>query len=252
MLPYLLMAVLYLTLAAVLALASALQGFDLLPFFSGLRWLRVHLITLGGLTQLAFGLLPGLAARQSGNPQPRMRWDIWLSLNLGLLILMVGIPLINAFLIITGGTLVFIASGLLAYNLAHQWRFPAQRNNQPVRDQPDVRPFYLAAVGYLLVGVLAGTGLWFGWGPALGMAAPIEMGTLDGSIITCPMHCAQFDATTGEVLAGPLPTYLGGETAPPRTATFLKNTDMLMQHIRTQSIHTYPTKVDAGWVLVAL
>ena len=49
--PYLIMAVLYLTLAVVLALASALQGLGLLPFFSGLRCLRVHLITLGAMTE---------------------------------------------------------------------------------------------------------------------------------------------------------------------------------------------------------
>lgn len=84
------------------------------------------------------------------------------------------------------------------------------------------------------------------------MNAPLEMGTLDGAILTCAMHCAQFDVTTGEALSGPVPTYLGNETAPPRTATFLKNTEMLMQHIHTQSIHTYPTKIESGWVLVAL
>jgi nitrite reductase/ring-hydroxylating ferredoxin subunit len=84
------------------------------------------------------------------------------------------------------------------------------------------------------------------------MNAPLELGTLDGAILTCAMHCAQFDVTTGEALAGPVPTYLGDETAPPRTATFLKNTGMLMQYIRIQSIHTYQTKVESGWVLVAL
>ncbi len=70
------------------------------------------------------------------------------------------------------------------------------------------------------------------------MNALLEMGTLDGVIFTCAMHCAQFDVTSGEALLGPVPTYLDGDTAPPRTAAFLKNTDMLMQHIRTQSIHT--------------
>ncbi len=84
------------------------------------------------------------------------------------------------------------------------------------------------------------------------MNAPLEMGTLDGTILTCAMHCAQFDVTTGEALSGPVPTYLDNETVPPRTAAFLKNADMLMQHIRTQSIPTYQTKVESGWVLVAL
>jgi nitrite reductase/ring-hydroxylating ferredoxin subunit len=84
------------------------------------------------------------------------------------------------------------------------------------------------------------------------MNAPPEMGTLDGVILTCAMHCAQFDVTTGEALSGPVPTYLGDETASPRTATFLKNTEMLMQHLRTQPIRANQTKVESGWVLVAL
>ena len=77
-------------------------------------------------------------------------------------------------------------------------------------------------------------------------------GTLNGSILTCAMHCAQFDVTTGEALSGPVPTYLGNETPPPRTQVFLKNTSMLMQHIRTESIGAYTTKIESGWVLVAL
>lgn len=173
--PYLLMAVLYLAFAALLALASALQWLDLLPLFSGLRWLRVHLITLGGLAQFAFGLLPALAARSAGQPQPRTRWDIWLALNLGLLILLAGIPTVNAVLIIAGGTLVFLATGLLAYQLLGLRQFRAAQAAEPVPDQVDASPFYLGALIYLLVGVLAGTGLWFGWGPALGMSAPIEV-----------------------------------------------------------------------------
>ena len=83
------------------------------------------------------------------------------------------------------------------------------------------------------------------------MNAPLEQGTLDGSIITCPMHCAQFDVTTGEALSGPVPHDLGNEILPPKTATFLKNVGMLMQHVRTESIGTYKTKIESGWVLIA-
>ena len=84
------------------------------------------------------------------------------------------------------------------------------------------------------------------------MNAPLDMGTLDGSIVTCPMHCAQFDATTGEALSGPVPTYLGIEPPPPRIAAYLKNADMLMEHIRTESIGAFKTKIESGWVMVAL
>jgi nitrite reductase/ring-hydroxylating ferredoxin subunit len=83
------------------------------------------------------------------------------------------------------------------------------------------------------------------------MNAPLEMGTLDGVILTCPMHCAQFDVTTGEALAGPVPPHLGNEIPPPRIAAFLTHVGMLMEHVRTESIVTYPVKVESGWVLVA-
>ena len=50
-------------------------------------------------------------------PRPKIRWDIWLTLNLGLLILLVGIPPINAVFITAGGTLIFIAVTLLIVQL---------------------------------------------------------------------------------------------------------------------------------------
>ena len=84
------------------------------------------------------------------------------------------------------------------------------------------------------------------------MSAPLEMGTLDGTILTCPKHCAQFDVTMGDALSGPVPPYLGGEVPPPRTGAFLKNVEMLMQHVRTESVGTYETRVEAGWVMVAI
>lgn len=83
------------------------------------------------------------------------------------------------------------------------------------------------------------------------MSSPLEMGTLDGSILTCAMHSAQFDVTTGEALSGPVPPYLGDGTPPPRLAAYLTHVGAFMQHIRTDSIGTYRVKVESEWVLVA-
>src|ERR1039457_115249 len=33
------------------------------------------------------------------------------------------------------------------------------------------------------------------------MNAPLELGTPDGTYLTCPMHCAQFDVSNGEALS---------------------------------------------------
>ncbi len=83
------------------------------------------------------------------------------------------------------------------------------------------------------------------------MNAPLDLGTLAGTIVTCPMHCAQFDVTTGQALSGPVPEDLGNESVPPALAAFLQNVGMLMKHVRTESIRTYQTKVEAGWIHVA-
>ena len=83
--PYLMMTLLFASLAVLAALDSSLASLNLLPWFNGLRWLRVHLITLGTLTELFFGLLPVLVAARARQARPRMRWDIWLVLNAGLL-----------------------------------------------------------------------------------------------------------------------------------------------------------------------
>ena len=83
------------------------------------------------------------------------------------------------------------------------------------------------------------------------MNAPLEMGTLDGKFVTCAMHCAQFDITTGQALSGPVPADMGNETPPPKLAAFLQHVGMQMRHVRTESIRTYETKGESGWVHVA-
>ena len=84
------------------------------------------------------------------------------------------------------------------------------------------------------------------------MNAPLDKGTLDGMILTCPMHFAQFDLTTGEALSGPIPHYLVSETFPPRIGKSSQDIRTLMRDIRTHSIRTYKTRVEAGSVMVAL
>lgn len=171
MTPYFIMALLFAGLAALTALDAALTGFGLLPWFNGLRWLRVHFITLGLVTEFAFGLLPVLAAVYARQPMPKTRLDIWLALNSGLIILIVGVPLMNSVLMITGGTLVFIAALLLFKQLS---AFGLVRS---VADKPAGvgRKFYLSGLSFLLLGIFIGAGLWVGWPQLLGMRVPIEV-----------------------------------------------------------------------------
>ena len=169
---FLLMAAVYLLAALLAALDSALTSLELIPWFAGLRWLRVHLITLGAVTQAVFGLLPALVARQTGQSRPAARLEIWLLLNAGLILLIAGVPAVNGTLIFGGGTLLFLATLLLL------WQLRGLRAGALVTSAP--RPsgglvFYLAGLGFLLIGILAGTGLWLGWGGPLQMARPKEV-----------------------------------------------------------------------------
>jgi hypothetical protein len=169
---FLLTSLLYVALAILGAVDAASASLNLLPWFNGLRWLRVHLITLGVTTEAVFGFLPIILASRAGRPSPPTRLDIWLTLNAGLLTLLVGIPLVNQGIIIAGGGLIFIATALLIQQL---WQLrrpsPGQSQSQPALS----RRFYLVGLGYFLLGIFVGTGLWLGWNQTLGMRVPIEV-----------------------------------------------------------------------------
>jgi nitrite reductase/ring-hydroxylating ferredoxin subunit len=84
------------------------------------------------------------------------------------------------------------------------------------------------------------------------MNAPMDRGTLVGTILTCPLHCARFDVVSGAVLGGPLPTWWGPDEPPHRVARRLANEAALMAQIHTEPLQTYPTRLQDGWVLVAI
>ena len=80
------------------------------------------------------------------------------------------------------------------------------------------------------------------------MGAPLEMGTANGFIVTCPLHAVQFDAQTGKALSVPLLTYAGEPTPPQDNATrwLMK----LVAAARTNDLQTYPVKVEGGRISV--
>ena len=164
--PFLLMAVFYLVVAIVAVLDATLTSLNLIPWFIGLPWLRVHFVTLGVLTQVAFGVLPAFVAGRRGAAAPATRWDIWVLLNAGLVVLLAGMPSVNATLIIAGGTLIFTAVTLLILQLRSIGGEQAQGSGS--------LKFYLTGLVYLLVGILIGTGLWVGWSEPLRIGVPKE------------------------------------------------------------------------------
>ena len=170
---YFLMSALFVVMAVLAAADASLTSLNVLPWFNGLRWVRVHLITLGAMTEAIFGALPLLTALHFNRPRPRFRWDIWLTLNAGLLTLLIGIPIVNQALIFTGGTLIFTATTLLIIELSRMRPAAGTKAPAPSTGQPG-RPFYIAGLSFFLLGILIGTGLWFGWGEALRIQVPLE------------------------------------------------------------------------------
>lgn len=162
--PYLFTTLLYALIALFIAADSSLVSMNLIGAFPALRWMRVHFITLGIVSQIAFGLLPLLVASLAKRPRPSIRWEIWLTLNTGLIALMAGFSGINQPMIFAGGLLIFVAATLLLIQL---W-------NVRGGNAPASLKFYITGVFYLLVGIIIGTGLWLNWSEVLHIGTPLE------------------------------------------------------------------------------
>lgn len=162
--PYLLTTLVFTFVALLAAADASMISINLLSAFPALRWVRVHFITLGILSQVIFGLLPWLIASLSKKPRPAMRWDIWLTLNAGLVALISGFSSMNHPIIFAGGTLIFIAAVLLFLQL---WSVRGD-------DAPASLKFYITGIFYLLVGIIIGTGLFLNWSTALYIKVPLE------------------------------------------------------------------------------
>ncbi|MBL0348323.1 hypothetical protein [Candidatus Villigracilis affinis] len=162
--PYLLTTLLYTFVALLAAADASLVSMSVFSAFPALRWVRVHFITLGILSQVVFGLLPLLTASLSKKARPSMRWDIWLTLNAGLVALVAGFGGMNHPMIFTGGTLIFIAALLLMLQL---WNIRGG-------DAPVSLKFYITGIFYLMVGIIIGTGLFLNWSDALYIKVPLE------------------------------------------------------------------------------
>ncbi len=81
------------------------------------------------------------------------------------------------------------------------------------------------------------------------MNAPMEMGTLDGFYLTCPMHRAQYDIRTGEALNYPIYAHRHAPLAKPATVT-ADRTKNLMFNVEMHDLETYPVEVTGGVIKV--
>lgn len=67
--------------------------------------------------------------------------------------------------------------------------------------------------------------------------AKLDKGTLNGYILTCPLHFAQFDITTGEALIGPVPIER------------IKNS-ISMVNDKMKDLKTYKVKIEKNEIFV--
>ncbi|WP_336134734.1 hypothetical protein [Natronomonas amylolytica] len=148
--PFLVMAGLYLTVGLLAIVGKLAVDAGLMGGLPRLRWLTIHFVTIGGLTQALFGLLPvvGAVGRTSWSISRRFRWLQWLSLNAGYPLILVGMATGESTVAVVGATLVLGALGGLLLTVTSL-----------VGGGTDSGHFFRTAPWYLVVGILAAFGM---------------------------------------------------------------------------------------------
>lgn len=83
------------------------------------------------------------------------------------------------------------------------------------------------------------------------MNVRLSMGTLTGTIVTCPLHGSRFDITTGKKVGGPvLQGAEGLGDLPEAFLTLVQRQLELITPINTYDLRTFPIKVDGESILV--
>jgi len=82
------------------------------------------------------------------------------------------------------------------------------------------------------------------------MNAPLEQGSLDGHILTCPLHFVQFDVTTGKALSYPIDHYFGEDVRPESMRRSFEVSQRLEWKIRVHDLRVYAVRVVDGAVQV--
>jgi nitrite reductase/ring-hydroxylating ferredoxin subunit len=84
--------------------------------------------------------------------------------------------------------------------------------------------------------------------------APLSMGTLNGKVVTCPMHGARFDVTTGKKVAEPMATDPSKfpEPIPVSLQKMFARSAEIMSKVKTYDQPTYETRVEGNRVNVRM
>jgi nitrite reductase/ring-hydroxylating ferredoxin subunit len=86
------------------------------------------------------------------------------------------------------------------------------------------------------------------------MNAPLSMGTFNGKVVTCPLHGARFDVTTGKKVGEPMapdPSKFP-EPLPESLQKLFARSAEITSKVKTYDQSTYETKVEGNRVKVRM
>lgn len=151
--PFFVMAGLYLTVGVLAIVGKLAVAVGFVEPLSQLRWVLIHLVTIGAMTQALFGALPHLVSSvdsPAASISPRRRWSQWILLNMGYPLILFGMTTGSTLVTVTGATIVLIALALL---LVTVYRLSADSRGSLLSR------YYRVAPWFLVVGIFAAFGM---------------------------------------------------------------------------------------------
>ena len=82
--------------------------------------------------------------------------------------------------------------------------------------------------------------------------APLSMGHIQGNIVTCPMHGARFDITTGKKVSDPKFPSIETNSLPENLRKYMEYAGRLLSQIKTYDQEIYEVKVEDNRIKVRL
>lgn len=81
--------------------------------------------------------------------------------------------------------------------------------------------------------------------------APLSNGDFEGNIVTCPLHHARFDVTSGKLVSVPTAhAFPGFEKAPKELQKALMDIGEMTSHIKIHNLTTYETKMQDNKIMI--
>ncbi|MGH9986836.1 MAG: Rieske (2Fe-2S) protein, partial [Nitrososphaeraceae archaeon] len=82
--------------------------------------------------------------------------------------------------------------------------------------------------------------------------APLSMGHIQGNIVTCPMHGARFDITTGKKASDPKMPSFNIDLLPANMQKYMEYAGQLLSRIKTYDQDNYEVRVDGSSIKLRL